>query len=130
MKIKHSNLNGSMKHPELIDPNFRYSKVIFACKHSGEPRCRGKNVRKNQNYLPGGTCPVTVSVIFSKRSDTYIVKSLVENHDHPVSASLWASYTDTRLLNTEEEAKLKEIINYRIGTKESKKFVTDNFGKT
>ncbi|XP_063215902.1 uncharacterized protein LOC134527287 [Bacillus rossius redtenbacheri] len=119
-------VNHSVRSPGGGD-NIPYVQVKYVCKHFGKPRIRGNDVRPNQKYNAKG-CPVHVKIIYNNKLKCYVVRSMIDCHNHETGPDVIMHYPDQRLLDKGEQEVIAPI-KYNMGTKELRQFIGDESGK-
>ncbi|GFS25793.1 expressed conserved protein [Elysia marginata] len=107
---------------------FKFTYYDYRCAHHGEFKSMNKKSRVHSSFKQG--CQAKIYVSVDKYIKKIILRTLNDQHNHPISEELYHSYPQRRLLNEEEELALYEQIDQDLPVKDIKKKVEQKFGKT
>ena len=95
----------------LNDANFQYKSVKFYCKHAGQVRSKGENIRTKQRFNALG-CNVVVNVNLIQNPYRYRIGAVVDVHSHQISRELYCQYPQNRVLSAKEKREFSSLLNY------------------
>ena len=114
-----SNNSPKMRKTNDFYENFKYSRIIFQCKHGGAYRSHRKGQEITSRGLTTTTkmeCPVGIRMVFSMDQKVFIVESLssLEEHNHEVSEGIATFYAENRRLDNREKQVTRELLENRV----------------
>ena len=124
---KSSKFKQAEKGIRLDSELYPYSEINYACKHGVKSRQRGNHVRPNQNYFDN-QCPVRVKISLQKTEKVYKINQFVSLHNHPINTALFQHYPKNRPLQGQTLSDVKNLIDLKIGTNQTKKYVAKETG--
>lgn len=72
-----------------------------------------KDERPFQHSLRMG-CPVVIKIHFDKKVNKLVVTNVAEEHNHPVSAELFAKYAHNRQPNAKERQEIEKLLELKV----------------
>ncbi|GFO11974.1 threonine aspartase 1-like [Plakobranchus ocellatus] len=116
---------GSAPFPE--EEALKYCLYEFRCTHRGKYKGTGNGMKIVRSFKEG--CPARVYASVDKAMKKIVVRSLVDEHNHPIGPHLYSQYPKQRLLSKEQESEILELCKHKLPTKVLRDHVREHYGK-